>query len=174
MLGRETGIRDNRERGSAADFVRERVRPGSSVSIVSAYFTSSAYGCLRSNLDSASTTRLLFGEPRFLSIAEAETLAPPAFKLTEDGLTLIDQLRQRLTAKQCADWIRRSVEVRSIRKIGLLHGKMIHVHDGAREHALVGSSNFTVNGLGLAKRPNIELNLVVDSDRDRLDLLSWF
>ncbi|WP_329958605.1 SNF2-related protein [Sphingomonas sp. Leaf37] len=89
-------------------------------------------------------------------------------------MALVDQLRQRRVAKQCADWIRRSVEVRSIRKMGLLHGKMVHVHDGAREHALLGSSNFTVNGLGLAERPNIELNLVVDSDRDRTDLLSWF
>lgn len=66
------------------------------------------------------------------------------------------------------------MEVRSIRAVGLLHGKMVHVHDGAREHALVGSSNFTVNGLGLTQRPNIELNLVIDSDRDRHDLLAWF
>lgn len=163
MLGLKTGIRDNRERGSAADFVRQTVKPGSRLSIVSAYFTSSAYNCLRPNLDSASATRLLFGEPRFLSIAEADSLVPPAFKLTEDGLTLIGQLRQRLVAKQCAEWIRRSVEVRSIRAVGLLHGKMLHVHDGAREHALVGSSNFTVRGLGLAQHSNIELNLVVDS-----------
>ncbi len=174
MLGFETGIRDNRERGSAADFVCQTVKPGSRLSIVSAYFTSSAYSCLRSILDSASATRLLFGEPRFLSIADAESLIPPAFKLTEDGLTLIDQLRQRLAAKRCAEWIRRSVEVRSIRAVGLLHGKMFHVHDGAREHALVGSSNFTVKGLGLAQNPNVELNLVVDSDRDRHDLLAWF
>ncbi|MDB5692859.1 MAG: ATP-dependent helicase [Alphaproteobacteria bacterium] len=55
-----------------------------------------------------------------------------------------------------------------------MHGKMVHVHDGAREHALVGSSNFTVRGLGFTRRPNIELNLVVDSDRDRHDLLVWF
>jgi hypothetical protein len=31
-----------------------------------------------------------------------------------------------------------------------------------------------VTGLGLAQRPNIELNLIVDSDRDRHDLLAWF
>ena len=36
--------------------------------------------------------------------------------------------------------------------------------------AIVGSSNFTVNGLGLGGSPNIELNMVVDSDRDRMDL----
>jgi hypothetical protein len=44
----------------------------------------------------------------------------------------------------------------------------------SRRHALLGSSNFTVNGLGLGASPNIELNLVVDGDRDREDLLAWF
>jgi len=56
----------------------------------------------------------------------------------------------------------------------LLHGKLIHIHDGAREHAMIGSSNFTVKGLGLSELPNIELNLIVDGDRDRRDLLDWF
>ncbi len=51
---------------------------------------------------------------------------------------------------------------------------MIHIDDGRRGYALVGSSNFTVNGLGLGDTPNIELNLVVDGDRDRQDLLAWF
>lgn len=46
--------------------------------------------------------------------------------------------------------------------------------DGKRDHALVGSSNFTLKGLGLSDEPNIELNLIVDSDRDRDDLLAWF
>ncbi|CAN7216257.1 SNF2-related protein [Bosea sp. LjRoot9] len=169
-----TSIRDNRERGSASEFIKDRVLADSKLSIVSAYFTSSAYGCLKPVLDQAGAVRLLFGEPRFLSSVDAKSLVPPAFALTETGLALVDQLRQRATARQCAEWIRRCGEVRSIRQAGLMHGKMIHVHDGAREHALVGSSNFTVKGLGFARRPNIELNLVVDSDRDRHDLLIWF
>lgn len=56
----------------------------------------------------------------------------------------------------------------------MMHGKMVHVDDGGRSHALIGSSNFTLSGLGLGQTPNIELNLVVDGDRDRDDLLSWF
>jgi hypothetical protein len=52
---------------------------------------------------------------------------------------------------------------------------MYHVADGARESAVMGSSNFTVSGLGLgASNNNIELNLVVDSERDRNDLKTWF
>jgi superfamily II DNA or RNA helicase len=39
---------------------------------------------------------------------------------------------------------------------------------------LIGSSNFTLNGLGLSGSSNIELNLIVDSDRDREDLVAWF
>ena len=38
------------------------------------------------------------------------------------------------------------------------------------EKAITGSSNFTVNGLGLGGNRNIELNMIVDSDRDRQDL----
>ena len=40
---------------------------------------------------------------------------------------------------------------------------------------MLGSSNFTVPGLGLQDHGNnVELNLIVDSDRDRRDLLEWF
>ncbi|OQW92943.1 MAG: ATP-dependent helicase, partial [Beggiatoa sp. IS2] len=42
------------------------------------------------------------------------------------------------------------------------------------EKAILGSSNFTLRGLGFAKNPNFELNLIVDSDRDRRDLKDWF
>jgi hypothetical protein len=48
---------------------------------------------------------------------------------------------------------------------------MYHVANGAVEEAILGSSNFTVRGLGLgSSNNNIELNLEVDSTRDRRDL----
>ena len=47
-------------------------------------------------------------------------------------------------------------------------------NNGVQE-AIIGSSNFTVRGLGLgAMGNNIELNLEVDSTRDRKDLKKWF
>jgi SNF2 family DNA or RNA helicase len=43
------------------------------------------------------------------------------------------------------------------------------------QDAVLGSSNFTVRGLGLAaENNNIELNLIVDGNRDRQDLKQWF
>lgn len=174
MAEQKTSIRDNRSRGTTASFLQNRMTAGSTLSIVTAYFSSFAYGRLSTHLDQVGSLRFLFGEPRFLSTSEASLLQPPAFAITENGLALADQLRQRGTARQCANWLRRCAAIRSVKQAGLLHGKMIHLHDGHREHAMLGSSNFTAKGLGLAGRPNIELNLVVDSDRDRHDLLAWF
>ncbi len=67
------------------------------------------------------------------------------------------------------------MEIRSIRQANLLHGKMYHIANGGVEDAILGSSNFTLSGLGLAgANNNIELNLIVDSRRDRQDLQAWF
>jgi superfamily II DNA or RNA helicase len=169
-----SGIRDNRSRGEVHEFISDRAAAGSQLSVVSAYFTAFAYDRLRATLDRVGQLRFLFGEPRFLKDVDNAGLVPPAFSLGESGLRLTDQVRHRAAALRCAQWIRDRVEIRSVKRVGLLHGKLIHVHDGRREHALVGSSNFTINGLGLGNSSNIELNLIVDSDRDRADLLTWF
>ncbi len=68
------------------------------------------------------------------------------------------------------------MDIRSVRYPGFLHGKMYHMDNHGVQEALLGSSNFTVGGLGIGKgeRNNIELNLEVNDNRDRRDLLAWF
>ncbi len=74
-----------------------------------------------------------------------------------------------------SDWIRDKVNIRSMVKPNFLHGKMYHVkRKNSVQKAILGSSNFTVQGLGLGGTPNIELNMEVTDDRDRADLLNWF
>jgi hypothetical protein len=58
-------------------------------------------------------------------------------------LELANRLQQKEVARRCAEWITSKVEIRSIRETNLLHGKLYHIDDGRREHALMGSSNFT-------------------------------
>ncbi|MDS4042997.1 MAG: helicase-related protein [Candidatus Competibacter sp.] len=175
LLAHLSGIRDNHTRGKVADFLKEKMVPDTALSIVSAYFTVHAYDALREALENAGHLRFLFGEPRFVRNLDRENKQSRQYRLTEQGLSLANQLAQRRLARDCADWIRRKVEIRSVTRSGFLHGKLYHIQDGNRAHALVGSSNFTVPGLGLlASGNNIELNLVVTDDRDRADLLVWF
>lgn len=169
-----SGIRDNHSRGSVADFLREKVSAGSELSVVSAYFTIDAYQALREKLDLVQRVRFLFGEPRFIGSLDPEKTERKRFAIEGDGLELANRLQQRQVAFDCARWLDEKVDVRSVLDANFVHGKMYHVDDGRREHAIVGSSNFTRRGLGISSTPNIELNLIVDSDRDRSDLKSWF
>jgi len=167
-------IRDNHTRGKVADFLAEKMATGSQLSVVSAYFTIYAYDALSAQLDQINHLNFLFGEPRFIASLDPEKTDKKAFKIEDEGLELTNRLHQKEIARRCAEWLRNKVDIRSVLQANLLHGKLYHIDDGRREHALLGSSNFTRRGLGLSNTPNIELNLIVDGDRDRADLKQWF
>jgi len=170
-----SGIRDNFQRGTVAEFLCEKIQKGSKLSIVSAYFTIYAYEALKDELDGIESLRFLFGEPRFVKSLDPNKTDKKAYKIEDEGLMLTNRLAQSKAARECAKWIENKVEIKSIRKANLLHGKMYHIANGGVEDAIMGSSNFTVSGLGEAENTsNIELNLIVDSSRDRTDLKNWF
>ena len=170
-----SGIRDNHKRGVVADFLKAKVQIGSRLSVVSAYFTIYAYDALREHLDQIDHLDFLFGEPRFISSLDPDKTDKKTFKIEDEGLQLANRLEQKRVARDCAEWMRQKVDIRSIRHAQLLHGKMYHIANAGVEEAILGSSNFTVRGLGLgAGGNNIELNLEVDSNRDRRDLKVWF
>lgn len=169
-----SSIRDNHSRGRVFDFLQDKITPNSQLSIVSAYFTIYAFEALVDQLETIAPSRFLFGEPRFLQSIDPQKTDKKSFKIEDEGLSLSNRLRQREVALRCAAWIAQRMDVRSVKHPNWLHGKLYHIDDGRREHALLGSSNFTQRGLGLSDTPNIELNMVVDSDRDRSDLKHWF
>ena len=117
--------------------------------MVSAYFTIYAYEALSDQLDGIESLQFLFGEPKFIQTLDPEKTDKKAFKIEDEGLELANRLQQKEVARRCAEWITNKVEIRSIREANLLHGKLYHVDDGRREHALMGS-------------------------RDRTDLKAWF
>lgn len=172
-----SSIRDNKNRGSVGQFLRENIKTDSDLSIVSAYFTIYAYSHLKTELDEICKLKFLFGEPTFIKALDPTKVNKRDFKIEDDKIVIPieSRLSQKAIAKECSEWIQQKVEIKSMVKPNFLHGKMYHVtqHSGV-EKAIVGSSNFTVNGLGLGGSPNIELNMVVDNDRDRADLKAWF
>lgn len=175
-MSHPSSLRDNRStRGTVGEFLKSGIQPESALSFVSAYFTVHAYAALAGELESASELRFLFGEPSFIGGIDSGNKQQAPFKLTESGLALGKTLAQAPAARACAEWIEReSVSIRSIRQSNFLHGKAYHIENGNASSAILGSSNFTVPGLGFGDRANVELNLVVDSDRDRRDLKDWF
>ena len=177
MSNIKSSIRDNHKRGSVGDFLKSKIEDGSSLSIVSAYFTIHAFQALKESLTKIEELRFLYGEPRFIKSLDPEKTDKKAFKIEDEaeGLKFEDQLKQNWVAKECAVWIREKVQIQSIQKSNLMHAKMYHIANNGVEDAIIGSSNFTVRGLGMsATDNNIELNLEVDDKRDLRDVKSWF
>ena len=175
MSNLKSGIRDNLRRGTVYEFLEQEINNGSLLSVVSAYFTINAFEALQKPLNEIEALRFLFGDPDFIKSLDPSNTEKKAFGITDTGLELSKQLQQKPIAKACAKWIREKVEIKSTREANLLHGKMYHIANNGVEKAIMGSSNFTMRGLGLTKASNnIELNLEVDSDRDRRDLKAWF
>ncbi len=170
-----SGIRDNFLGKTVGDFLKDKIEDGSSLSFVSAYFTIYAYHALKESLTDIEELRFLYGEPRFIKNVNSEDTDKKAYKIEDEGLKFDDRLKQNWIAKECADWIREKVQIRSIKQSNLMHGKMYHISNNGVDDAIIGSSNFTARGLGLSSiRNNIELNLEVDSNRDRSDVKLWF
>jgi len=67
-----SGIRDNHNRGKISDFLKEKIKAGSNLSFVSAYFTIHAYHALKDELDKINRLNFLFGEPRFVKSLDPE------------------------------------------------------------------------------------------------------
>ncbi|HLA28863.1 MAG TPA: helicase-related protein [Syntrophales bacterium] len=169
-----SAIRDNRSRGNVGDFLKTHILPDSLLSFVSAYFTIYAFDHLKDHLRDIHYLNFLFGEPRFLKSLDPDKTETKAYKIEDEKLQLRNRLQQKRVARECAIWLQNKVNIKSIRQSNLLHGKMYHINHNGIEKALVGSSNFTVRGLGYGSLPNIELNLEVTDDRDRIDLKNWF
>jgi superfamily II DNA or RNA helicase len=177
-------ILDNRRRGNVGDYLAENIDKKAKLSIVSAYFTIYAYNELKDQLNKIEQLRFLFGEPTFVQndnlkenrqfIIE-KTQRENAVSGTGIEIKLKNSLTQKSIALECAEWIRQKVEIRSLVKPDFLHGKAyIMQNPNENDSAIVGSSNFTVSGLGLKGHSNMELNIVTDESENIKELLSWF
>ncbi len=169
-------IRDNLHHEKVYKFLEQEIHEGSVLSIVSAYFTIYAYEKMQSSLHEIDGLRFLFGDPDFVKRLDPKNTDPKTFDITDEGLQLNQQLRQKPVAQACAKWIKDKVEIRSTRESKLIHGKMYHINKDGVDKAILGSSNFTVRGLGLSSNNtnNIELNLEVNSEHELTDLKAWF
>ena len=173
----KSSIRDNKNRGSVGEFLQENIQTNSKLSIVSAYFTIYAFDKLKNQLHAIDSLNFLFGEPTFIKNIDPNKSQKRDYKIEDDKLLLPIEsiLLQKKVAKDCTTWIKNKVEIKSMVKPNFLHGKLYHIaQENKSEKAIAGSSNFTVNGLGLGSNSNMELNIVIDSERDRNDLKDWF
>ena len=107
-----SGIGDNYERGTVGDFLKEKFHEGSTLSIVSAYFTIFAFEELKQSHSNIQAMSFLFGEPLFLKSIDPSKTDKKAFNIEDDSLKLQNRLEQKRVAKDCAAWLAEKAEIR--------------------------------------------------------------
>lgn len=178
----EMQLLDNKVQGRVVDKLRENIKSGTKLSIISAYFTIYAYEELRKELEKIESLRLLFSEPTFVKNKKDINRE---FKLSgsyERGLAgdryemkLKNELKQSEIAKECANWIREKVEVRAYDEEYPLPQKMYLMENKKDESACIfGSSDFTSGGLGLVPSKKLEVNTYIKDSLHTQQMLNQF
>ena len=167
-------ILDNRT-GRLVDYLHQYLPTSQVFRIVSAYFSVYGYEALQDALSQIDDVRFLFGDPASVGELDPGQKESQSFTLTEDGLSPNRILQQKHLAKACAEWIAgHNVSIRSIGKTNFLHGKMYLAEAEGRRASVVGSSNFTRNGLGCGAGANLEINLATTDEATHTELREWF
>ena len=178
----EYGILDNKTQGKVIDKLKEDLKSGTKVSIISAYFTIFAYQELRKELNKIDSLRLLFSMPTFVKDKKDINRE---FKLSgsyESGLAgdryemkLKNELKQSEIAKECAEWIRKKVEVRAYDEEHTLPQKMYIMEQNEGEDSYIfGSSDFTSSGLGVVSSNKSEMNTYMKDTASTQTMLDLF
>ena len=141
---------------------------GDKISIASACFSIYAYQVLKKQLDGIDELRFIFTSPTFLqekAPKEKREFYIPRLNRerslygTEFEVKLRNELTQKAIARECADWIRKKVQFRSI----LTDGAVNTFFDIERQeggYSYTPFNSFTITSLGCERGNNIAMNTI--------------
>jgi superfamily II DNA or RNA helicase len=159
---------DNRGNGSVVDELIESIKNGSRLSIISAYFTIYAYAELKKELSNISGVRFLFTEPTFIKstdelIREYYISRNPERKISgnEFEIKLRNELGQAHIAKECAKWVEKKAQFKSLKRPNPAQQRLIHIENSGDDIAINGSVDFTTDGLGITNSRRFDMNTVI-------------
>ena len=157
---------DNVTKTVKADLL-DKIRRGSRVSVAAACFSIYAFDELRKQLEGCEDLRFIFTSPTF--VAEESDKARKEFYIqrlhrekslygTEFEIRLRNELKQRVVARECAEWVRRKVKFKSnVTREGMNNFLSIKNEDDTFTYTPINT--FTTVDLGV-KRGNNLMNMV--------------
>ena len=144
----------------------DNIKKGSKLSVVSALFSMYAYDKLKKDLDKIDGMRFIYTKPSFLRDDKKESrqyyIDNNSIFGNDYEIKLKNELTQGSISRECADWIREKVEIKSFKKPNEAQPRMICVDNGDDSSiAINGTVDFTTAGLGLNKSDRQDMNQCV-------------
>lgn len=158
-------ILDNKQFGKVGEELKNNIDNNSRLSIISSYFTIFAYKELRKELKKIKQLRFLFTEPTFVKKDEESVRAYFIEKTSEKRISgnefeikMRNELNQSSIAKECADWIKEKVEIKSLRKSNPAQQRLIYIENKDEDISINGTVDFTSDGLGFSPSTRMDMN----------------
>lgn len=154
--------------GRVYDELKSNITRGSKLSVISAYFTIYGYASLKKELNSIDNMRFLFTEPTFVQNSNEVSREfcidhEKAITGNQFEIKLRNEMKQSQIAKECADWIKNKVEVRSLKKSNPAQPRMIYIdNDGEKNAVIHGTVDFTTDGFGITPSDRIDYNTYIE------------
>ncbi|MDY3828133.1 MAG: helicase-related protein [Clostridium sp.] len=159
-------ILDNKQNGKVGDELKKVIKSGSKISIISAYFTIFAYKELRKELNKIDELRFLFTEPAFVNEEKKVIKEYYIAQKTERNISgsefelkLRNELNQASIAKECAEWIKQKVEIKSLKNENPAQQRLIYVQNKDDDVSINGTVDFTTEGLGFTPSTRMDMNM---------------
>ena len=141
----------------------ESIKKGSKLSVISALFSMYAYDKLKKDLNKIDSMRFIYTKPSFL---RENTKESRQYYIDNNSIfggdyeiKLKNELTQGSIAKECSEWIREKVEIKSFKTPNEAQPRMICVNNNDDSSiAINGSVDFTTAGLGLNKSDRQDMN----------------
>lgn len=161
-------ILDNKELGTVIDAIRQSVQKNDRISMVSSLFSLFGFEELKKELSKVDHIRLLIP-------AQADS---DQFCHQLTGSAIDRHLRNRLNvsriAAECAQWLADKCEIRQLPSA--VHQNLFHLSqaDNEKHLAIVGSSPFTTDGLGIVPSQAHHMNTCFRNPEEADSLIKWF
>jgi SNF2 family DNA or RNA helicase len=158
-------ILDNKQNGKVGEELKNVIKADSKLSIISAYFTIYAYKELKKELKKIDNLRFIFTEPAFVEEEKNEAKEYYITRKSEKNISgnefeikLRNEMNQASIAKECAEWISKKVEIKSLRKPNPAQQRLIYIENDD-DISINGSVDFTTDGLGFSPSTRIDMNM---------------
>jgi ERCC4-related helicase len=164
-LQKEPKIIDNKTQGFVYEELKDSIKKGSKLSVISAYFSIYAYDELKKELDKIDNMRFIYTKPSFIkSNKEKESreyyIDNNSIFGNDFEIKLKNQLTQSSISKECAKWIKDRTDIKSLKIPNEAQPRMIVVDNGDDSNISInGTVDFTSAGLGFSPSNRQDLNM---------------
>jgi len=174
-------IFDNVNKTIIDDLV-DQISKGDKISIAAACFSIYAYQILKKQLDNIDELRFIFTSPTFLtekSPKEKREFYIPRLNRerslygTEFEVKLRNELTQKAIARECAEWIRKKVQFRSIITDGVIN-TLFAIDEKDNGYTYTPLNGFTTADLGCERGNNIAVHTIKFAHTESTELIDSF